>query len=364
LNAVPPKTVYLLGAGFSKPAGMPLATDLVGPLAQRIDHAEMNEWLASLKQRVEWLCEPGQKWTGLNIEQVFHLAYFSIEVHRLQQHLAPVVREAGETPWKRAKSIEGWLQRLEYELVDLISENVAKADLGPIARWASGVRETDVVATFNYDTLVERALESVSKRWNHGFESEPSGGIPVFKLHGSIDWIVADRRESFSKLDLLFDKTTMRRPVGRTGYVEEDCRLWRCRSGEQREKWIVGRDLQLNPEGARAQTPGVAGLGAYKELHRVPGLGLVWVGAMRAVQQADQLIVVGFSMSDFDTMAQMQLVDRMRKRHEEERPLRVLVIDPAAEDSAFQRRFRSVFHDAVSFEPQRHDAFDWRRVHG
>lgn len=35
---------------------------------------------------------------------------------------------------------------------------------------------------------------------------DEDNGIPVFKLHGSIDWLVAHRSESFSTLDLQFDE--------------------------------------------------------------------------------------------------------------------------------------------------------------
>ena len=65
--------------------------------------------------------------------------------------------------------------------------------------------------TFNYDTLVERSLARAGKAWNYGTGLEDPGldgdnRIFLFKLHGSIDWIVAHRSESFSELNLLFGK--------------------------------------------------------------------------------------------------------------------------------------------------------------
>ncbi len=360
MTALDPTTVYLLGAGFSKPAGMPLATELIELLLAQRDGGEMAEWLASVKQRIDWLNHPNRSPAGLNIEQVFHLAHFDIEAHRLKQHLVSVGRVIG--PWQDAESIEAWLQYLERSLLDVISERDAGAKLEPITRWAKAVRDTDALVTFNYDTLVERALSQCGREWNHGTGRDGDRGIPVLKLHGSIDWIVADRSESFSKLDLLSAKEHENQPVGKTGHVEDDCRLWRCRDPDQRKTWLQGRDSQAVPNGACVITPGIAGLGAYKELHRVPELGKVWVGAMRAVYKADRLVVVGFSMSDFDGMAQMQFAGAMRAKHAEKRPLSVLVIDPAAKDCALQGRFKRVFHDCVSFVPQTHDAFDWRQV--
>ena len=69
---------------------------------------------------------------------------------------------------------------------------------------------------------------------------------------------------------------------------------------------------------------------------------------MKALYEADLCIIVGFSMSDFDAMAQVQFVEYARKRIEENRPLRVVVFDPNTGDS-FKERFRRVFR-SVEFD--------------
>jgi hypothetical protein len=62
------KTVCLLGAGFSKPAGMPLATELTGALLASNEWPDdMREWLDSLSQRVAWLENGGKGQAALNI---------------------------------------------------------------------------------------------------------------------------------------------------------------------------------------------------------------------------------------------------------------------------------------------------------
>jgi hypothetical protein len=195
---------------------------------------------------------------------------------------------------------------------------------------------------------------------NHGTGREGDSGIAVCKLHGSINWIVADRQESFSKLDLLFDKPNSNRTEQNTGDIEGDYRLWRCRTREQLRNWMSGRDLQLVPQDAGSKTAGIAGLGAYKQLHQIPGLGRVWTHGMRALAEADIAIVVGFSMSDFDAMAQMQFAEVARKRQEERRPLRVKVIDPFIEKDG-EDKFRRVFR-YVEFDKRHHEDVDWSRI--
>ena len=353
------KRVFIFGAGFSKPAGMPLASELLPLLEAELDWDEMREWLAGMRERLDWLSGG----TGddssfrLNIEQVFHYGHFDAEVHRLRQHLAPVGRgDDPGTPWIHAESVDGWLLNLEETLRDVILAQDTAADLSCVSRWAQIVGEHDAVLTFNYDTLVERALVQVDKLWNHGTGRDDDQGLGVFKLHGSIDWIVLHRNESSTKLDLLFDKKNSNRSDGKTGHVEDDYRLWRCRTREQLSQWIKGRDLQ----GELPRKVGTCGLGAYKELHRIPGLGLVWTRGMGALYQADSAIVVGFSMSDFDAMAQMQFAVVARARNVENRPLRVIVIDPFV-DQAAEDRFRRVFR-SVEFVGEPHEEFDWQSL--
>jgi hypothetical protein len=365
---------------------MPLATELLPLLKAKLDLSdEMADWLGGVSEQLEWLrrheYEPRSKWPRflrhfsrrfagskrepepftLNIEEVFHRAYFDIEVHRLRQHLSPVGRMDGPgTPWDNAEAIGNWVSNLGQALIDVILERDEASDLTTIARWADVTNPNDAVITFNYDTLAERALANAGRTWNHGTQSNTNNGIPVYKLHGSIDWIVAHRSERFSQCDILFDKMNENRSDGNTGHVEEDCRLWRCNTSQQLKTWVEDRDLQLVPQGASPRTVGIAGLGAYKELHQIPGLGCVWTRAMRALYDADLAVVVGFSMSDFDTMAQMQFAHVARARARENRDLHIKVIDPFINQAA-KDRFRRVF-SSVAFIQNRHETFDWSRA--
>lgn len=352
------KRVFILGAGFSRPAGMPLATELLPLLVERLPQHEMRDWLNDLQRRLCWLSGNPEVASSfrMNIEEVFHIAHSEIETHRLKQHLAPVGRGDGPgTAWNMGRSVASWLQSLEEELQDVILDADGRADLEPITRWAKSIELRDTVITFNYDRLVERALSACGKDWNHAVDLRNTVGIPVCKLHGSIDWIVAKRKESFSKLDLLFDKPNANRRGSDTGHVEDDCRLWRCRSDDQTRNWIDGRHLQ----NGEWKTVGIAGLGAYKQLHLIPGLGEVWSKAMRDLYQADVAVVVGFSMSDFDTMAQIQFAEVAMKRHTEHRPLPVIVIDPFLSDT-MMARFRRVFQ-FVEFVGCGHETVNWSR---
>ena len=78
---------------------------------------------------------------------------------------------------------------------------------------------------------------------------------------------------------------------------------------------------------------------------------------MRALSEADKVIIVGFSMSDFDAMAQMQFAEVARKRQISNRPLTVNVIDPGVDDTA-KDRFLRVFR-LVDFVCKPHEEVNW-----
>jgi hypothetical protein len=356
------RRAFIIGAGFSKPAGMPVATSLLPLLIGRLELEEMKDWLVDLQQRLAWLAdkEPGQ--SELNIEEVFHHGHFDAEIHRLRQHVSTVGRIDGSgTPWNQAKAIDSWLSNLFDALKTEIFEGDEQANLEPIRRWAETVGEHDAILTFNYDTLAERALDAVGKRWNHATRCGADKGIPICKLHGSIDWIVADRRDSLTaQCDLLFDKVNLNRTEGPMGHVEEDFCLWRTKTRNQLRVWIEGGDVQLLPAGTIEREVGIAGLGTYKEVHRIPGLGRVWTDGMRRLFEADLALIVGFSMSEFDTMAKMQFAEVARARNCDGRPLPVVVIDPALTDE-IQNRFYKVFR-CVDFVKQKHEEFDWSSI--
>jgi len=357
------KRVFILGAGFSKPAGMPLANELLSQIVDKLELDEMRVWLDGFRKRLAWLSKKDKDSASftLNIEDVFHYAHYDIEALRLRQQLEQVGREDGSsTARNQVELFEVRLSQLKEGLRDVIVEREERAVLSPVIRWARAINTDDAVLTFNYDTLVERALKQVGKDWNHGMGCDADKGVPIFKLHGSIDWIVAHCSEKFSKLDLLFGKPNFNCSKGITGHPEDALCLWRCRTPEQHREWMSGRHLQLIPVDTQPRTVGIAGLGAYKELHRIPGLGQVWTKGMQSLYKADVAVIVGFSMSNYDAMAQIQFVEVARARKEESRPLRVTVIDPSPNETT-KKRYRHIFR-YVEFVQQGHESIDWANL--
>ena len=185
------KRVFILGAGFSKPAGMPLATELLTRLKDKLkNYDDMWSLLDHMQEQIQWLSGNGEgnQPFKLNVEKLFHYGHFDAEALRLKQQLSQGDSQDGPgTPRRKSESIELWLSTLEDKLRDVISEADEKAHLEPIQKFTSGLTENDCVITFNYDTLVERALTANSRNWNHGLPEDRSDGVSIYKAHGSID---------------------------------------------------------------------------------------------------------------------------------------------------------------------------------
>jgi hypothetical protein len=365
------KRVFILGAGFSKQAGMPLATELTPLLRRKFEeynHEEALEWLAWLDERISWLKQTDENATpSLNIEELFDLAHFDALTFKLKQHMCPVGRNAGDTPYSDAEAIEAWLSYMEDDLRDVIwdKQKAGLEKLDRIARFTDLLREQDTVVTFNYDTLIEQSLSQAEKPWHYGFKIEKGQGTQIVKMHGSINWAIVLREQVGNfEYPLLFkkeDKNRLGTTTQPTGEAEYDYALLRIPDDKLANR-IENRILQ---RGDKQYGIGIAGLGRYKPLDKMPGSGQVWHNAGRALYQADEIYVIGFSLSPFDTMAQLHFAGVMCERAGKKNlPSKVVLIDPYARERL--ANFRAVFGPDVRIEPiqQPAEQVDWNVLLG
>ncbi|MEX2307878.1 MAG: hypothetical protein WD738_09820 [Pirellulales bacterium] len=331
---------FVLGAGFSQPAGMPNAGDLTSLLIQEVlseDGDEVfHEWLDQLQQAIR-LINGIDSNSRVSVEELFYYAPSTAEMRRMQQQMCPVGRMDFETPHKRSEEIDAWLARLNEELVRVIVNCERGCELQSAKAFCSVMNDDDVVVSFNYDTIVERSLESLGRGWNHGLRNEANKqGVTVLKLHGSVDWFMFRRgTANYKKYELLFRKDNVNGVENDEDAAFELCRIQNC---ELLNETLNSVHLDLQPANAQ-WGPALGGLGLYKPLHRVPGLGNAWERAGRAISRAESIIVVGFSLSPFDTMARLQLAAAKLYRKGDVTQ-RMIVADPSDE---VVERYRQIF---------------------
>ena len=346
---------------------MPLATELTSLIisGKRLKGlGPMQKWLADFKQRLataEGVEEDASRFP-LNVEQVFDFAKYEEELWRMKQQLSSVGREYGDTPWGTANSITAWLSYLEEELSHVIWDAQERADVKLIRRFTDQLSGEDTILTFNYDTLVETALSEREQTWNHGLKDRDKGGVTVLKMHGSVDWLLLERRpegqlEKFVKLFSKTDKNVYAHGAVAPQEEEYALELWRAKD-KNTCKGVI--DMDKSGLSSFRYKLGLAGLGQYKPLHKLPGSAQTWFSAFDALGSADEIYVIGFSMSPHDNMTRFHFASVIHARPTP--PSKVVIVDPNALQLA-DANF-AVFGRNLTLIRSKAEDVDWRMMLG
>ena len=181
---LPHYRLFILGAGFSKPAGLPLAGELLGSVRREVRRyfQDRGGWDGALEQDIEeWIkLYPGKR---VDLESVLAYSHRKHYLHLLGS------KEYFEDGSRSIVAARRAIQRILIERTP--------ADIPPLYRkFSRHLSPNDLVLTFNYDTLLEQSLDAIgisytlTPEW--WLDRELSGPgyryVDLLKLHGSIDW--------------------------------------------------------------------------------------------------------------------------------------------------------------------------------
>lgn len=282
--------VFLIGAGFSKPAGLPLANEL-------LDH------IRTVSR--DYLRAPDG------------FSHLEGDLHRYEQYLADtdptrpfdleefgawldwenVLRLRGSDTWSRDGN-KSSLQ-LRWAIGHVLHTSTPTALPKVYLEFARRLTTSDTVLTLNYDLLLERALGQVGvpfRRFPQRFESigEYSSVVDMthpaelrlHKLHGSLDWV----RIPLSLPDTTLETTPLvdgpRRhddPLAAVGVIATSGLAEYYGS---RDSWYRAPPLVLAPSTA-------------KPLHGSPLVPL-WEGLLQNASLSGTLAVIGCSLPTGD----------------------------------------------------------------
>ena len=180
---LPTHRLFVLGAGFSAPAGLPLGNGLLERVRQDVRGSFRRAgWDGTLEQEIE-------EWASLYPCQ-------SIDLERVlaYSHRKHYLRLLGSDEYfaHGSRSIVAARHAIQRILIR------ATPNATPLLyrEFALRLCPHDVLLTFNYDTLLEQALDDIGKPYTltpeWWLETDRGGLEPKFvdllKLHGSIDW--------------------------------------------------------------------------------------------------------------------------------------------------------------------------------
>jgi len=198
--------MYLLGAGFSKPAGLPLASQLV-PLVLEVADAYLStddgySHLRKAFERYETFLEETDPATEFDLEAFG--AWLDWE-HTLRLKGGDTFSEYGN---------EAGLQ-LRWAIGKVLFDR-CPSEIPPLyLDFARRLTTHDRILTLNYDLVLERALDAVGLpyrrfpgRYSEVYEShcvwdpDQPDELVINKLHGSLDWTYFSGRETDQALGL------------------------------------------------------------------------------------------------------------------------------------------------------------------
>jgi hypothetical protein len=287
------RTALFLGAGFSYAAGMPLTNDLLCGDTYATSKAAVEEWNALLDDYGRWSAN-----NPLRGVEEYLAELYSLEVGN-RAHLWPIAVRLIAATLGAERHGEAVAGRARY--ASMITRSYR--DQTHRAFWDVVLHRFNVsgVVTTNYDVLIERSLRHRPMKYRPGFHYggfpvpleaigwvnpyRPSwdrertvirGHIPLFKLHGSVNWFVE------------------------YGHIEV--------YSDTRPSFRLKKVCSIVPP-----TP-------HKDIPR--WLKPVWDGAHKCLSEVDQWIVCGYSLPEYDAMVRDLL------RTSVSNPKTVVLLDP------------------------------------
>ena len=318
------KRVFIIGAGFSAPFGMPLTDKILAlvyeiALAQPLEGEQYGQASRLLKE-LQWYF-PTMEIT----HELIQSGKLQIDVEQFLSYVC-AVSAFGEN---FADGDDLFVCLLRSWIGEAIYKAQCECFLKPIPfQYLSFVQSLrgSMILTFNWDTIIEELLDRAEKSYVFDFHSAfQTEAVPLIKLHGSVDWFSDPH------------------PFNRD---------WMCHVPiSEHNPGIVrakGKFSQYRNYGCHP----LIVVPSYDKINRVKSLGSIWETPWFYLQDELEVVIIGFSMrpDDYHSRAVIypQLVHGSRKGH-----LKIKVIDFADNDdykNEIRKRYDGVENCRFWFE--------------
>ncbi|AXR70068.1 SIR2 family protein [Leptospira mayottensis] len=326
--------VYVLGAGFSKDANMPLTKDFLFRMREAAEWLETNQGSESIKH-IRDVFDFRQKASGaayrvnINIEDIEQL--FSLAAAKESYPFnAAIVESIAATLNYCEKTAER--KNIELSISNEFAKRLPKAILKNDVEYNNnsnsylcdsydcyignmlGIFKKNNVAinntflSFNYDTVLENSIWNLGYKVNYGIKGfdalselhDSNTGIKVLKLHGSINWKLKP---------------------GSSGLFIQAFRNYDEASKSKGDRILLPPTWQKTFSGH---------------------LQFVWNNAISAISTATRLVIIGFSIPETDIhfkyLLSAGLQDNISLRE-------ILFVNPMEEEE-FTTKVKKIFHSS------------------
>ncbi len=265
--------VVVLGAGFSKEFGYPLANEL---LREICNHAPQNSQMVTDLNR---FCSAFYNHFNQLEQNYPNIEDFLGMLDVAGQYADIRFSKNRGYYWRTGKvaEIERGIKRLIGEYFWSFQEKSRSADLSQIDAMVEHFGHNTIYVSFNYDLLLETALSRSGVRYTYGISNDP-GAVSILKPHGSINWFYKEHFKPHQSIEL----------------IEYGDQLWVANTLDFTD---ISRCKGMDPA-IIAPTPS-------KKID--DELKKIWTGFSSSVHNARSLCIIGYSLANADRLTRLVL---------------------------------------------------------
>lgn len=307
--------VYIIGAGASVHYGLPTLKTLAQALLKSLPDPDRDTLRSAIRESF-----PNEGAADLNVD-------YEELLNRLNPEALAYLELAGvsppDSPRRRAASLA--LRGLHNYV---LAECTRAADqTGPLDALVKLVDARSVIVSFNWDVLLELAVLRANRRYSYLPQRLGENGVLLLKPHGSINWFALLDREM-----LVISASSNLRLVG----PRIDCYL--CYKVSPLDPVDFSK---TSVQYALSRTPAIVPPSAsrFLDVGGFPRDGFVahghdltmqatWLTVAQAIDQAQQLVVIGYSLPGTDG-AMIELLKFLSRSATKKREVLVVNTDPS-----------------------------------
>jgi hypothetical protein len=318
--------ILILGAGFSKPAGIPLADELWRLILDRSRYlsGRANKLNFDIDRYITYKhdCE-GIDLARDDINYEDFIGFLDIE-HYLGLRGSDTWSNDGNEGQVVIKTMIGELLTKYTPSVKNIPEMYIE--------FARRLQPKDCIITFNYDVLLERALDVIGKPYRlfpcrysslmrySGIVDESMEEVVILKIHGSLDWF--DKTQYLELVEVFTEQGSKDLPVNPIFNSTEDLNLKKVLDGLRRENdplnnmYRVGNvELLYGKSILFSATPWILSPSTNKIIYSSPLIDF-WDGLGRSGTTNFGMAVVGYSLPKHDLYARQAIYSLVKNYQE------------------------------------------------
>jgi len=338
------KSVFILGAGASVPAGAPVLNDFLKKARELLDNPNSeldNADREAFKHVFEWRGRmyPALRFLKLdleNMENLFCLVDMSYQLgfekkKKEKNIINDLIRLVGRTldltiKFKEIYKIDNLTDKTYLDFINLLeNRNQLKSDAKKI--------ELDSIITLNYDIVCDQVfwIQDIPFTYDYPVVDQDDSKYKLLKLHGSINWRVCSNQKC-----KYIDPS---RYFPRSPYTD----LYTL---------DIAKRIYDNPC-EKCKKPLIPFIvpPTWNKIAYSKGLKSIWKSASKEIEQATRIIIIGYSLPETDSYFKYLLAISLSKN---ESLQEIILINPAQgiEGEALEKRYRDFiapFFDTRNF---------------